>query len=323
LEDKTESLSSQERSFIDRDEAKIMMTMSSAYRVHSAWMGWTAASDRSRKVYSNVDESRQSPRDRVLGVEAFPGRWNQRRGLPPELEPLPLVVSRALEKAGWWQRGSGLACDGGLVVGCDGHLSNAIDVTRQLRKSSFITPGDFLFILPSTTTSILGLLYGFADYQATVVQGALAGIQALAHTLDLLTLNRVNRALVAVLSQAEGVRLAAALCLEPCQSRENETLIELRAGESSVIEGKDRRADEPAPSLPDAFRHLAAAPLVRLIDWVEGPHHDSREFSHTDPVLGDWLSIRAMKPRRTRKEMTVSTCAASQDRVGELVRTER
>ncbi len=175
----------------------------------------------------------------VLSPDDFPGRWNRRRAIAPELMPLPGVAADALESAGWWQRGSGEACRGGLVVANDsGPVLASLDFTREIHASpdALVRPAGFLHSLPSTAASVLGLLFGLTDYQACVVSGALSGVQALRHALDLLALGRLDRVLVASLSVLRGeremkssgpsgpaadrpieparVRLAVALCLE-------------------------------------------------------------------------------------------------------------
>ncbi len=196
--------------------------------------------DRLRAVFASIDPvqsgggSRQGGED--LSPDDFPGRWNRRRAIAPELMPLPRVAADALESAGWWRRGSGEACRGGLVVANDsGPVLASLDFTREIHASpdALVRPAGFLHSLPSTAASVLGLLFGLTDYQACVVSGALSGVQALRHALDLLALARLDRVLVTSLSVLHGesemklsgpaavrpiepprVRLAVALCLE-------------------------------------------------------------------------------------------------------------
>ncbi len=157
----------------------------------------------------------------TLTADAFPGRWNPRRAIPPDVEPAATAAALALEGAGWWRPGSGEACAGGLIVACD-HASHvpAARFARELRDASAsavsaVGPSGFLFSLPSSTAAVLGLLFGLTDYQSTVVGGALAGAQALRHALDLLALRRLKRVLLAVLSTDGGERVAVAWCLDP------------------------------------------------------------------------------------------------------------
>jgi len=243
------------------------------------------------------------PFDGSFGTDIYPGRWDSRRGLPPELEPLPLVAGRVLEAAGWWRRGSGEPCPGGLVVGCDGGpLIAAARFVRELREQGVVPPSGFLFSLPSTATSVLGLLFGLGDYQATVVQGALSGVQALRHALDLLTLERLDRALVGVLSVAgraqlaalshsdvtdiDEVRLAAAVCLERIDQPNEGPAVAI--GCEAVERGSEVGFHA---SVPEAFRHLAAAPLVELAHWLARSPETRGRIDHEDRFLGEGASI--------------------------------
>ena len=120
-----------------------------------------------RAVFASSDPGRSGDGFREgaedLSPDDFPGRWNRRRAIAPELLPLPRVAADALESAGWWQRGSGQACRGGLVVANDsGPVLASLDFTREIhaRPDALVRPAGFLHSLPSTAASVLGLLFG-------------------------------------------------------------------------------------------------------------------------------------------------------------------
>jgi hypothetical protein len=162
--------------------------------------------------------------DQALLSDAFPGRWNSRRAIPPAVEPAATAAALALQDAGWWRPGSGEHCVGALVVASDGaSLSPTLQFARDLRDrpASAIGPSSFLFSLPSSLAGVLGILFGLSEYQATMVGGAEVGIQALRHALDLLDLGRQRRSMVVVQSVACGCEsdplsspLAVAWCLD-------------------------------------------------------------------------------------------------------------
>jgi hypothetical protein len=234
-------------------------------------------------------------------VDWFPGRWDPRRRLPEEVAPLIDVAAAALERGGWWRRGSGEACAGALVAGCDGlALESHRAFVRELRADpAAVGPGKFLFALPSTPASVLGILFGLGDYQATAAQGAESGLQALRHGLDLLDCGRLERVLVAALSVAplganelrvarrvSVVRVAAALAI---------TALDPEApavpGRATVVEGDgdagpsagrgDRLltaeafCDEMPGDSPRPARLPGAAPLWALAGWLESGSGES------------------------------------------------
>jgi hypothetical protein len=147
----------------------------------------------------------------------------------------------ALEEAGWWTPGDREPVQGALVLGTDSHpLVSAAAFAREIagQGASGISPTGFLFSLPSSATAVLGILFGLRDYQATVTEGGLSGVRALAHAFDLIRLGRIRRAAVGVLSIVRrdvtalllpgwcgavrppavpeaGLELAVALCIEP------------------------------------------------------------------------------------------------------------
>lgn len=159
-----------------------------------------------------------------LVPDAFPGRWNPRRAIPPDVEPAATAAALALEDAGWWRSGSGGHAAGALVVASDGaSLPPTLDFARDLRDrpASAVGPSSFLFSLPSSVAGVLGILFGLTDYQATMVGGSGVGIQALRHALDLIEVRRQMRWLVVVQSVScdsakdpETSRLAVAWCLD-------------------------------------------------------------------------------------------------------------
>ena len=287
------------------------------------WGGWIEEAGRRRSLGGRRD--RETAFDALterLGLNDFRGHWNPRRELPPQIEPLALAAARALARAGWWVPGSGARVGGGLVVSLDGGaLDSSLDFARQIRDGSprSASPTAFLFALPSAAASILGLLFGLSDYQATVAAGPLSGVRALGHAVDLLRLGRVDRVLVAALSIAEGdqaralpeaggrtARLAAALCLSPAVQAggaeggpETAVAIEAAAG--------GRRPESPfgsiAPAalgphrLPGCFEHLAALPLARLVSWLGERRRggSGTTIHHRDPWREEQGSITARK----------------------------
>jgi len=209
--------------------------------------------------------------------EDFPGRWNPRRALPPDIDPLADAAAMALEDAGWWTRGSGEACEGALVVASDrASFIPAARFVRSLRDGASPSPSDFLFALPSSAAAVLGMLFGLTDYQATAVGGPRAGGTALGHALDLLRLGRHERILVAALGAVAGpgppLRLAAAICLRAGDPTRYPGRVELR-GEAIHLErtarGEGKRLPAGAPSASWAFQDLAPLPLACAARWLE------------------------------------------------------
>jgi hypothetical protein len=153
----------------------------------------------------------------TLRGDQFASRWNARRAIPPDAEPAASAAASALSEAGWWRPGSGAPCAGGLVVANDGMSRDATArFARELSGAwgSAPPPSGFLFSLPSSTAAVLGILFGLPEYQSTLV-GPAAGIDALRHALDLLSLGRLERALVVVGSARGAERVAVAWCLDP------------------------------------------------------------------------------------------------------------
>jgi hypothetical protein len=293
--------------------------------ISGAWSGWLEESPGRRRPLGEGAPAAIDPLLEVLCAEDFPGRWNPRRAIPLEIEPLALAAARSLERSGWWEPGSGTGLQGGLVVSCEGGpLAAVIDFVRQLSRGSAraASPTGFLFSLPSTAASVLGLLFGLPDYQATVAQGALSGIRALGHAADLLALGRLERVAVAALSIAEGdqaralpgnaggaVRLAAALCLERVEpgsdrgaaSPGRRVEIEVGAGKLAATappESRNESTEGFPRGLPQPFADLAAVPLVRLISWLGaagGMESADTTITHRDPCLAEWAQIKLRK----------------------------
>ena len=180
----------------------------------------TARVERFEKDRWHTEVESGTTRDSALEPNLFPGRWSARRAVPTEIAPLPLVCAEALERAGWWRPGSGETCRGGLVVAIEGISlpAHAGFVEELAEDPAIVGPSGFLYALPSTAASVIGLLFGLQDYQATLTEGALGGLKACGHALDALALDRVGesrRLLVAAVGQVPGERrAAAALALE-------------------------------------------------------------------------------------------------------------
>ena len=285
-------------------------------RATAAWSGWTETGSRRVALGSSAaGKCRVDPWERTLDVESFPGRWDPRRSLPHQLEPLPLVATAALERAGWLPAPSGQVCEGGLVLGCDGGpLAEVIGFARRVREQTTVAPSGFLYSLPSTGASVLGLLFGLGDYQSTVVQGPLSGVQALRHAIDLMALSRLDRVLVAALSVIEGapgealdgngLRLAVALCLERSgtNSSSKTPTVALGSegpgpGQKSEVGEEERELMERLQPLPQPCREVGALPLVRVAMRLETARHPSSPQStwihQRVPWLHDerWISI--------------------------------
>ncbi|MBI4618323.1 MAG: hypothetical protein HY720_32295 [Planctomycetes bacterium] len=145
--------------------------------------------------------------------DRFPGRWDPRRSLDPVVGILVQALAGALERAGWWRAGSGEVVPGGLVVGTDVH-----GVDRAARFAALpdrsggprLAPSEYLLALPSSASSVAGLLFGLAQYRATVSMHGLSGPAAVSHAAGLLRAGRLERAVVATLT-AVGPAAARAL----------------------------------------------------------------------------------------------------------------
>lgn len=129
--------------------------------------------------------------------ERFPGRWDPRRALSPELRPLIAAGALAQERAGW-----GPDPRAALVIGVAGWgLEPARAFQAQLARAGEapLRPSAFLSSLPSTPAATLALLLGHGGWQATlcVPAGERPLRAALEHALELLQLGRATRALVA------------------------------------------------------------------------------------------------------------------------------
>ena len=169
-------------------------------------------------------------------AEMFPGRWNPRRSLPRGVDTLVAALCGAVEDAGWWTPGQESLVEGGLVVGTDYQsLCVASNFARDLMADGpgGISPGDFLFSLPSSAAAAAGILFGLRDYQATVTVGGLSGFLSIGHAVDRLESGHISRLVVGTLSvvtpemlpvleglgydlgdDARGLEMAVACCLE-------------------------------------------------------------------------------------------------------------
>ncbi len=290
--------------------------MTAAYEVTCGHAGWIEDDAGRRSLFEN--DAARAALDPV-DVAQFPGRWSPRRAVPEECAPLIGLVGQVLESAGWWERGSGEFVDGGLVVACDGLADAAlVRFAGELRADpALVGPAGFLRALPSTTASVVGLLWGLRDYHATVVDGARSGIGALRHALDLLELRRLDRVVVAALSVVEedlalgvrddensrfhALRLASVLCVNR-SSADAPGRHERRSRHRVGFEiGLDRpgEAATSAPfvgALPAACRAVGAVPLVLASTWLGGGV-DSRPDDRVRFVGEDgWLSVERREP---------------------------
>jgi hypothetical protein len=217
--------------------------------------------------------------------EDFPGRWNPRRALPPDLDPLPAAAALALEDAGWWKRGTGQGCEGALVIASDrASFLPAARFVRSLRDGAAPSPSDFLFALPSSAAAVLGMLFGLTSYQATAVGGPLAGRTALGHALDLLRLRREERVLVAALGAAPGpgppLRLAAALCLRAEGAARYPVRVEIRGNALHLERGAGEKRLRPEDASASwAFQDPASRALACAARWLEMGREDQIDGS--------------------------------------------
>lgn len=254
----------------------------------------------------------------------FPGRWNARRALPAGLDPLVAAFAMALQEAGWWAPGDREPVQGALVLGTDSYpLVSAAAFAREMADRGAgsgsagggnvggISPTGFLFSLPSSATAVLGILFGLRDYQATVTEGGLSGVRALAHAVDLIRLGRIRRAAVGVLSIARtddtahllpgrsgavhplaapeaGLDLAVALCIEPCSAggggapgdrrlpRVEDCCILDRPPEGAVSQAGESDIE------PD-LRPLAAPSLLAVVREFDRAPDGPRTLIHSEP----------------------------------------
>jgi hypothetical protein len=263
--------------------------------------GWRG--DGERRVRLERGGDGEYLRGGQLDAAVFPGRWNPRRAIPPDLDPLPAAAALALEDAGWWRPGSGEACEGALVVATDfGPLVPACRLAADLAPagkpgSGVVSPTDFLFALPSSAMAVLGILFGLREHQATLAGGGAAGFGALCHALDLIRLGRAERVLLAAWSVVEGpvceparagngspaepLRLAVAWCLEGAASQDGRGACRRAvAARPQAVAGTDgslrlelEPSSSPAPPGPAApawvFERLAALPFLAASEWLE------------------------------------------------------
>jgi hypothetical protein len=289
--------------------------LGSLVRAWGAWGGWIGAGADRRFL----SRQRGAP-VAALAAGDFPGRWNPRRGLPEEIEPLPFAAAWALERAGCWRRGSGKLAFGGLIVAPDGGpLAAALAFARELAGGvANPPPSAFLQALPSTAASLLGILFGLAEYQATVVQGPLSAVQALRHGLDILELGRLERVLVASLSLIEGeqveargvpapLRLAAALCIEPAAVGESDGApvrieVEMAAAEDRGHDRAPLAAAAAATGIaPEVLGKLAAAPLIELVERIDGLGREwPADIEQVDAARGERGRIRLTRASNTQ-----------------------
>lgn len=234
--------------------------MTSSFRggVTGAWTGW-------------IDDGLLPGADDLAHIDpsAFSNRWSPMRRFPESIEPLPQVAGGALERAGVWHPGSTETCSGGVIIGADGgFLKPTVELAANLSDgySPNVSPRDFIDSLPSTATSLLAKLYGFAEYQANLVHGAGSGIVALSHAIDLLAVGRLDRALVATLSVVPAVdddsvvRIASAIYLSSSRrDREVELSVDRDGEEPATV-----HEDEALGSALRRYGKIGALALVHV-----------------------------------------------------------
>lgn len=235
----------------------------------------------------------------------FPGRWDPKRALHPDLRPLVAAAAAALEAAHLWRphQRSGQV-EGGLVVAVDHHGWGP--ALRFARATLRPRPSDFLHSLPSTPAATLGILFGLSGTQATVHTGAGAGLAALAHAADLIRTGRLGRALVAGLSavdpalapafgEAAPLRLAAALVLAPASGAAGPRLA-VETGPPGFEPWPGEPARLPAEALSEdiasGYRVLAAPTLAVVARASERP--GEWLLRHRDPWFGDVAAARGV-----------------------------
>lgn len=148
--------------------------------------------------------------------DAFPGRWDPRRRIPPEVAPLAEAARQALGGLGLWEPGRSLP-ELGIVIAVDNHGERCAQrFGSALERERPCSPAVFLNSLPSTPATTLSLLFGARGYQATLNAGGRGGAAALEEARWLVAQGIAPRVLAGTLSvSAEGnQRLAALVVVE-------------------------------------------------------------------------------------------------------------
>lgn len=169
------------------------------------------------------ERAEEAPRDLE---DRFPGRWDNKRALDRPLRPLVAAVDALLAGRQVDERCA-------LVVGVDDHHQPAAARFAQaLQAGRRLSPSTFLGSLPSTPATTLSLLFQLKGYQATLDTRERAGLQALAHAADLLSLGRCEQVVVAALSRRGGGALGVAALL---RSGEGFSLEQARGREQAAL----------------------------------------------------------------------------------------
>ena len=199
----------------------------------------------------------------------FPGRWNARRHVPAGLGVAVAATATALERAGWWTRGQEELVDGGLVLGSDFQsIGEALQYARDLVASgpAGASPTGFLFSLPSSAAAVLGILFGLKNYQATLTGGATAGIEALQHAHDRLSLRRASRLVAGALTI---VTPELAEILEAAERIPRETIVDLELAVVVCLETSISMA--PDESTPATIGSSEIGAVREVIDVIPAP----------------------------------------------------
>jgi 3-oxoacyl-(acyl-carrier-protein) synthase len=154
--------------------------------------------------------------------DAFPGRWDPRRRIPPEVAPLAEAARQALAGLGRWEPGQVLP-DLGIVIAVDNHGERAAQrFGSALERERPCSPAVFLNSLPSTPATTLSLLFGARGYQATLNAGSRGGAAALEEARWLVSQGVVPTVLAGALSvsPAGNQSLAALVLVEEASSEQ-------------------------------------------------------------------------------------------------------
>ena len=227
--------------------------------------------------------------------DRFPGRWNARRPFHDEARSAIAAIEQAMRHAGWL---TALPVVGGLVVGCDlAGLEPARRLARALRADAPgpLSPSDFLYALPSSIAATAGVALGLADYQATYVEGGLAGIHAAHHAAELVATGRAKRMVAVAVTRVGGdaagwlgaldTTLAVAWCLD---LEAGHGVPEIRLDDA--LPDREAASEAVLLDLAPAVRDRAAPGLLALDRLLDGPASTVRVVHH-DRVLGGTIAM--------------------------------
>lgn len=236
--------------------------------------------------------------------DRFPGRWNARRPFHDEARSAIAAIEQAMRHAGWL---AALPVVGGLVVGCDlAGLEPARRLACALRANSPgpLSPGDFLYALPSSIAATAGVALGLADYQATYVEGGLAGIHAVQHAAELVATRRAERMVALAVTRVGGDAagwlgaLDSTLAVAWCLDREaGHAVPEIRL--DGATPDRETESEALLPDLASPLRDRAAPGLLALDRLLDGPTSTTRVV-HRDRVLGGAVAMTVRVHPRNR-----------------------